>query len=209
MSRKKLLLVFFLFLSVLLLICSIYYYALLHQTTRQHWLATGTYVTYEQFLVWNNQNETQYMTWNVTRLGDSADLYLVSHGVNVTNRSVAIVTGEANWTIDTSTREVLSSSDSNYVGKKWPFWLQTDLRIGSSVDTWYGVNTVSRSETINVLGQQRDCWIVDYDWATSTMRRWYDKSSGVCLKIHVVLHQQNITITTTETAVSTNIDLKQ
>lgn len=99
----------------------------------------------------------------MTRLGESADLYLISHGVNVTSGSVAIVTGEANWTIDTSTREVLSSSDSNYVGKKWPFWLQTDLRIGSSVDIWYGVNTVSRSETINVPGKQRDCWILEYD----------------------------------------------
>jgi hypothetical protein len=167
-------------------------------------------MTYEQVFMWNDQNETEYMTWNVTELRDNmVDLYLVSHGVNVTDGKVAIIEGEANWTMDAVTREVSSSSDSSYVGQKCPFWIPTDLRIGSSVDILYGANTIRRSESINVLGQQRDCWILEYDWSTASMKRWYDKSSGICLRILVVLYRQDITVTTTETAVSTNIGLWQ
>jgi hypothetical protein len=148
-----------------------------------------------------------YMTWNVTGLRNNvANLSLVSHGLNVTGGNVAIVMGHANWTVDAETRNVLNCSDSGYVGKKWAFWIPTNLGIGSSVDTFYGTSTIGWSDWINVLGQQRDCWIVRYNWATSNMTRWYDKSSGLCLKILVVL-QHGVTITTTETATSTSISL--
>ena len=208
MNRRRLLLICLLLISVLCVTIAVYYIAQSPEKAKPYWLASGSYMTYEQVFMWNNQNETEYMTWNVTELrDDTADLYLVSHGVNVTDGNVAIIEGEAHWTIDAVTREVSSSSDSSYVGQKCPFWIPTDLRTGSSVDILYGANTIRRSESINVLGQQRDCWILEYDWSTASMKRWYDKSSGICLRILVVLYRQDITVKTTETAVSTNIGL--
>jgi len=210
MNRRRLLLICLLLISVLCVTIAVYYVTQSREKAKPYWLASGSYVTYEQVFMWNNQNETEYMTWNVTKLGDNtADLYLVSHGVNVTDGNVAIIEGEANWTVNAVTREVSSSSDSSYVGQKCPFWIPMDLRIGSSVDILYGTNTIRRSESISVLGQQRDCWILEYDWSTASMKRWYDKSSGICLRILVVLYRQDITVTTTETAVSTNIGLTQ
>ncbi len=94
------------------------------------------------------------------------------------------------------------------MGEKCPFWIEKDVTVGSTIDTFYGVNTISRSESIFVLGKQRDCWVVEYQWATSTMTRWYDKSSGIVLKIQVVLYRQDVTIQITETAVQCNIDLE-
>lgn len=193
MNRKRLLLICLLFLSVSFVTFAVYYCTHSRETTKPYWLVAEGYVTYEQVFVWGNHNETEYMTWNMTRLrDDTADLYLVSHGVNVTGGNVAIVTGEANWTISTVTREVLISSDPSYVGQKWAFWIPTDVRVGSSVDILYGTNTISGSEPINVLGQQRDCWVLEYNWATANMKRWYDKSSGICLKILVVLHSKTL-----------------
>jgi len=210
MNRKRLLLICLLLLSVSFVTIAVYSYVQSHETAKPYWLVSGGYMTYEQVLVWDNHNDTEYMTWNVTRLGDtSADVDVVSHGVNVTDGNVAIVKGEVDSTINTVTHDVLSSSDPTYVGQKWAFWIPTDVKVGSPVDILYGANTVSRSESINALGQERDCWVLEYNWATANMKRWYDKSSGICLKILVTLYQQNITITTTETAVSTNMSLKK
>jgi hypothetical protein len=76
------------------------------------------------------------------------------------------------------------------------------------VETLYGIKPISKSKSIQVLGQQRDCWVIEYQWATSTMKRWYDKSSGIVLKIQVILYRQDVTIEITETAVQTNINLQ-
>ena len=149
------------------------------------------------------------MTWNITKLTDDfADLHVTSHGVNVTEGDVVITLGEANWTINVVTREIVNSSDPNYIGERCPFWIETSVAIGSTVDILYGINIISKSEQINVLGQQRDCWVVEYNWTTTILKRWYDKSSGIVLKIHVILYRQDITIEITETVVSTNVDLR-
>ena len=178
------------------------------EAAKSSWLKLDKYMTYEQFFVWPGHNETEYMTWNINKLGDNfADLHLVSHGVNVTEGNVALTTGEVNWTINTVTREIVNASDTEYIGEKWPFWIETNVTTGSTIDIFYGINAISESEQILVLGQQRDCWVVEYNWTTASMKRWYDKSSGICLKIHVVLYRQGIVIDITETAVSTNVDL--
>jgi hypothetical protein len=205
---RRLLLICLLFLSVLFVTVAAYYFTQSPESSKPYWLMFGNYMTYEQAFTWNDSSRTEYMTWNVTGLtNDTTDIYLVSHGVNVNAGNVTIVMGEANWTINTMSREVLASSTPDYIGQKWAFWIPTDVKVGSTVDIWYGANTVSASESINVLGQQRDCWVLEYNWPTSSMKRWYDKSSGICLKILVVLNQQNVIITTTETAMSTNINL--
>lgn len=209
MKRKRLLLIAVLMVFFVSLTVGVYYYVQLQTVAKPSWLKLDAYMTYEQVFVWNEQYKTEYMTWNVTGLsGDFVDLHLVSHGVNVTGGDVVITLGEADWTMNAFTREIVSSSDLNYFGKKGPFWIQTGVRIGSTVDIFYGVNTISKSESIDVLGRQRDCWVLEYDWATADMKRWYDKSSGICLKIYVVLYREGVTITITETAVMTNIDLK-
>ena len=209
MNRKILLLIAVLLIISVSLTLGFYLYMRFQEVARPSWLKLGTYMTYEQFFVWTGHNETEYMIWNITKLRDDfADLHLISHGVNVTEGDVVITLGEDNWTINVVTREIVNSSDPNYIGEKCPFWIETDVTIGSTVNILYGTSIISKSEPIDVLGQQRDCWVVEYNWATASMERWYDKSSGICLKIHVVLYRQDITIEITETAVLTNVDLE-
>jgi hypothetical protein len=150
------------------------------------------------------------MTWNITKLQDNfADLQLISYGVqvNASDNSVTMSVGEANWTLNVFDREIANSTDSSYVGYKCPFWTESNVGIGSTVGSIYGETTIIRNETINVLGQQRDCWVTQQNWPTSSMTRWYDKSTGIVLMIHVVLHQSGVTIDVTETGMQTNIDL--
>jgi len=209
MNRKILLLITVLLIIGVSLTIWVYFYMRFQEVAKPSWLKSGTYMTYEQFFVWTGHNETEYMTWNVTKLRDDfADLHVISHGVNVTEGDVVITLGEANWMINLVTREIVNSSDPNYIGEKCPFWIGTDVTIGSTVDILYGISVISKSEQIYVLEQQRDCWVVEYDWTTASLERWYDMSSGICLKIHVVLHRQGISIEITETAVLTNVDLE-
>jgi hypothetical protein len=211
MKRKMLLLIAAFLVIVVSLTLMVYFYMRFQDVANQSWLKSGTYMVYEQFFVWNGNTETDYMIWNVTELeGDFADLSLTSHGVNVTARSVELTLGEASFTIEVITGEVIDCSDpySYYVGEKWPFWIGTNVTLGSTIDVWYGTNVIGKNETIYVLGKQRECWVAEYNWTTASMKRWYDKSSGICLKIHVVLHEQNVIIQITETAVLTNIDFQ-
>lgn len=210
MSRKVLLLFVVFLVVVVSLTFMVYFYVRLQEVSRQYWLKSGTYMVYEQFFVWNGRTKADYMTWNITKLeADFADVSLTSHGVNVTAGNVELTLGEANMTIDAVTREVVNCSNLDYyIGEKWPFWIETNVTTGSSIDIWYGVNVISRNETICVLGKQRDCWVVEYNWGADSMKRWFDKSSGILLKIHNILQRQGITIVITETAVLTNIDLE-
>jgi hypothetical protein len=208
MNRKMVLLVVA---SIIIVssIVGVYLLTQVRQATELSWLKSGAFVTYEQFFEWTGNNATEYMTWNITKLeNDSADMYLISHGVDTSSGNVVIVTGEVNWTLNATTREILSASDSSCIGEKNPFWIEKNVTTGSTIDILYGSNIINKSESIHVLGQQRDCWVVEYQWSTSTMKRWYDKPSGICLKIQVVLYRQDVTIEITETAVQTNINLE-
>jgi len=209
MNRRMVLLIVA---SVIVIVSStvgVYLLTRVQEATKPPWLKVGAFVTYEQFFVWTGNNATEYMTWNITRLeNDYADLHLISHGVDTPGGNVIITTGEVNWTLNAATREILSASDSNYVGEKNPFWIEKVVTTGYTIDILYGANTISKSESVNVLGQQRDCWVVEYQWPTSTLKRWYDKPSGIVLKIQVVLYRQDLTIEITETALQTNVDLE-
>lgn len=209
MNRKMVLLISLFLVIVVSLTLTFYFYMRFQEATGQSWLKSGTYMTYEQFFVWNGHSKTDYMTWNITKLeGDFANLSLTSHGANVTEGNVELTLGEANLTINAATRKVVNCSDAIYIGDKWPFWIETNITQGSTIDIWYGKNFISKNDTIYVLGKQRDCWIVEYNWTKASMKRWFDKSSGICLKIHVVLYEQDIIIQITETAVLTNVDLE-
>jgi len=110
-------------------------------------------------------------------------------------------------TVNVETRNIVSSSEPNLIGLKWPFWVETNINLGSEVNTYFGVATVSRSEVISVLGQERDTWVTEYSWPTSSMIRWYDKASGIVLKIDVALQRAGVQVQITETAKSTNVNL--
>jgi len=208
MNRKTVLMTSISLVFVVSLALAVYWYIRFQEVTKSSWLRSGTYVVYEQFFAWNGHSGTEYMTWNITRLQDAfADLYLISHGVNMTEGNVESTFGEANFTINVFDREIANCSDAYYIGEKWPFWIETNVTMGSTIDIFYGTNVITNSQLIYVLGQQRDCWVVEYNWTTSSMKRWYEKSSGICLKIHVILNHQGIRIQITETAVASNIDL--
>jgi len=207
--RQRVLAVALVLVVVSVLTVAIYWHSSLRSLDKPAWLELGSFMVYEQVIAWEGHQQVENMTWLIAKLEDeTANVHLVSHGIDTSSGDVVITAGEANWTINTISREILNSTDHYYDGKKFPFWIEKDVGVGSSVDILYGINTISDSEYIFVLGMQRDCWVVEYNWPTSTMKRWYDKSSGIVLKIQVVLDRQDVTVEITETAIQTNISLQ-
>lgn len=195
--------------AVSVLTAAIYWYSNLRSLKKPAWLESDSFMVYEQAITWADQQQVENMTWVIIKLeDDTAIVHLISHGVDTSSGNVVITTGEANWTINAISREILNSSEHDCEGEKNPFWIEKDVGVGSSVDILYGINTISGNESISVLGMQRDCWVIEYKWSTSAMKRWYDKSSGIVLKIQVVLYRQDITVEITETAIQTNINLQ-
>jgi len=175
---------------------------------KPNWLANGLYVTYEQFFVWADHSETANMTWRIIRIeGDHIDIRVTSYTLNASDGALNIIPISSNFTINSDTREILSSSEPTTIGSKWFFWIETDVTLGSNVDTGFGVASISGSEVMSFLGQQRDTWVVEYNWPTSYMKRWYDKASGIVLKIYVVMQRASTQVQVTETARWTNINL--
>jgi hypothetical protein len=208
MDRKRLLSITFFSILIIALTTTIIYYMRVQETSKPSWLKSDSFILYEQVFVWNDESYNKSVSWNVTRLnGDSLDLYTMSHSVNTTGGDVVITPVEGNWTVNAFTREILVSSNSYDIGTKVPYWIPTNVREGSAVDTMYGAGRISGSATVFVFGHQRDCWVLEYSWLSKSMIRWYDKSSGVCLKVYTILTQLDVTVEITQTAVDTNIDL--
>lgn len=210
MQRRQLWLITIGLLIIALTTVAFYLHERFQEVVEESWVRHGAHVIYEQVFVWNGNTEIEYMIWNISQCCDEfIEISLMSHGVNVTDKNVELTIGEANLTVNTATREVVNGSGSiaYYVGDKWPFWIETNVTIGSTIDIWYGATAVIKNESIYVLGQQRNCWVIQYNWQSGIMKRWYDISSGILLKIHNVLYREDITMVVTETAVKTNIDL--
>lgn len=172
------------------------------------WLTNGLYMTYEQLFVWSGFSETRNMTWRMTKVeGSLADIRLTSYTINSSDSTLYLISVSSNFTVNVDTRNITASSDRNLIGGKWPFWIETTVNFGSQAETYFGVATISGSELIPVLGQQRGTWTTQQTWPTSSMKRWYDVASGIVLKMHVTIQRGNTQITVAETAKWTNINL--
>jgi hypothetical protein len=209
MNRKTMLVTAVSLITIIILIIGTHVFIQPKGTPKLSWLKSGDYVTYEQdFVLAAYIRKTEFMTWNITKLHDDlADLHLVSYNatVNPSNKGITISVNEANWTLNVLNREITNSPDSSYIGYKCPFWIESSVGIGSTIDSLYGQTAITRNETINVLGLQRACWVTEQNSPASNMTRWYDKPTGIVLMIHIVLHQSDVTIEITETAMQTNV----
>jgi hypothetical protein len=175
---------------------------------KPNWLTTGSYLTYEQTFDWTGHDESHNMTWQVTKIeGNSAYVNITSYTFNSGDSALTLIEVTSSFTVNTETRNITASSLEPLTGLKWPFWIETNLTLGSEADTYLYNAVITGSALISVLGQQRDTWITQYNWPTSSMMRWYDEASGIVLKIYTTLQRNGLQIQITETAESTNVSL--
>lgn len=174
------------------------------------WIGTSSYVKYDQLFAWNGSSKTESMIWNITALSKGlAELRITSYSYNVTNGQVNVFPVKDVWNVNTDTRNITESS-TGVTGLKNPFWIETGVSVGSTVDAYFGTTAVIQGpETIQVLGQNVSCWTVSLTWPGSTMQRWYDPATGIVLRIDTTTYlpssQGGINMNVRETAVASNI----
>ena len=208
MSRNKLIVLAIV--CIVVLVASFAIYSQLPQQPKNSWLASGDFVVYQQNFAWTNGNATTYMFWNVTGLdGTTADIQLVSHGINTSNGTVSIPSTEINLKVDIKTRQVLDSSIQQSempLGSEFPFWIPASVKVGDPIRTSYGYSTISPSQTLQIMSQNRDCWVVAYAFSSgNNMNRYYDTLTGICLLIQSHILSNDVSVAVNETAVQSNI----
>jgi len=173
-----------------------------------HWLVAGAYVRYNQVFRWDDRNVTRQMLWNVTGVLDNlASVKTTSYSFNVTKGQVVFFPVAAWWKVDAASREIIEvESGDNVTGHLMPFWMDPNASVGSKVDAYFGTYaSVNGAQTIEALGSSRDCPNVILQWPSATMQRWYDKSTGIVLRIQTSMVMDGVPVNVTETAVQSNI----
>jgi len=186
----------------------------LMQQPKKSWLAVNDFVVYKQDFAWAegsvDQSAVRYMFWNITDInGDIADVQLLSHGVQISNSRLTVTETEIYLKVNVNTRQVVESqSQSNEmpVGSEFPFWIPKSVKAGDPIQTSYGGSTISPSQTLQIMGQSRDCWLVAYTFNSgNNMNRYYDAATGICLLIQSHIYSNGVSVAVNETAVETNI----
>lgn len=208
MGKKRLLLSATI--CIVIVVASLAIYFQFSQQSKSSWLALHDFVVYQQNFQWTNGNATECMVWNVTALnGDTADIQLSSHGVQITNGLVNIPSAELNLKVNVKTREIIETSDQSGempVGSLFPFWIPQSVKVGDAIQTSYGDSTISPIQTLQIMGQSHDCWLVAYAYnAGNNMNRYYDTATGICLLIQSHIFRDDVSVSVNETAIQTNI----
>ena len=208
MTKKKLILLAIVCIAILIISLVVYFQ--LTKSQENSWLAVNDFVVYQQNFAWGSGNATEYMFWNVTALnGNTADIQLSSHGLHVTNGTVNIPSAEVNLKVNIDTRQVVETSDQTGempVGAIFPLWIPQSAKEGDSIQTSYGDSTISPSQTMQVMGQSHDCWLVAYHYsAGNDMNRYYDTITGICLVIQTHILSNGVSVSVNETVTQANI----
>lgn len=176
----------------------------------------GNYVQYEQQF---STGESYELFWNITHVNASmVGIIIRSHGIqrNQTSREVSIVPGGGYMLIDKETWTILQVIIGNVtqkigdpIGKKVPFWIPVSVNETTPINTMYDKHVIPTSESLNLsyFDTSRKCWVTNNIYSeTASMQRWYDKKTGIVLKIKTEIKFGSSKISILETINATNVE---
>jgi thermitase len=83
--------------------------------------------------------------------------------------------------VNTMTR--LVESGNIWTGWWYPGWIETDMNIGSTINLMDGTATVNGTRMLVVGPRAIDCWEIPYSMYGYPYTFWYDKASGLWIKM--------------------------
>ncbi len=175
----------------------------------------GVFAQYTQTF---SLGEIYGLYWQVHSVNRSGvELLTRSHGLyyNSTGGEFQIVRGGGTMFIDGETWVIIQMSDSNGsamsgppVGEMSAFWISTEVNESSVIHNTYDqfVHPTSGVLELDCLMQPRECWITDNIYRNGTdMKRWYDKSTGIVLRIETSITKDSEQVSILEVLNATNI----
>jgi hypothetical protein len=181
-----------------------------------NFLSQGSYAQYSQIF---STDEDSILLWNITMINESMiRITINSSGLvfNKTTEMLEMVRGggtlfvsKNSWEIVEFIHENISQTTAHPIGYKQPFWIPNNITQSIAIDTMYDLHTFpNRSEVlkINSLNIQRDCWVTYNTYGGgNSMERWYDKETGIVLKIVTVKKYLSSEVSCVELINETNL----
>jgi len=133
----------------------------------------GQYANYTFYYIDSSTGERYFWGfWNFTYLR-----YISPYQINVTMNGYWY-----GWVVvNIFTRRVESDSGIYWRGMYYPFWIETNITIGSTIKLAWGEATVVDNEVIYYNGRPIDCWELRIKYYGARAVLYYDKASGLCM----------------------------
>ena len=201
---------------VLLLILLVSNYSMsLDVAALPEYLDKGSYAQYEQRF---STGDVFELFWNITHVNTSAvGITIRSHGIqqNQTTEELLVGSGGGLMLISKNTLTIIQFISDNMtitfgypIGEKVPFWIPVPITQTTPIDTMYDLHVTPSSDSLNLscLPSIRECWVTNNVYSEeSSMERWYDKETGIVLKIQTNITLGSSNISCLETLNATNI----
>ena len=179
----------------------------------QTWWAADHQATYEQVFNYEGGEEVHNMTWTLLSVNSSHFEAEVFSWANATfiNNTLNLQLGHVTMTAERASRRIVEANVSD-LGENpyWSFWVEPNLTNNTIIRTLYDFNiTASREEDLDIMGKTWQCVVTEIDWFVFNMTRWYDKQTGLVVKIlsHDMRHAPyHLVITETLIDTTFNID---
>ena len=206
-----------LFICNLLIILSISNQTLfLSRAELPSFVIVGNYVQYEQQF---STGELYELFWNITHVNTSViGITIRSHGIqrNITSGEMTIVPGggtmiinKNTWRIDQIIIGNVTQNIGTPIGEKVPFWIPVSTNETAPIDTMYDQHVTPTAQSLNLsyFHTSRSCWVTNNIYSeTASMQRWYDKKTGIVLRIVSEIKFGVAKISVLETINATNIE---
>ncbi len=188
----------------------------LNQNSLPDSLEEGSFAQYKQEF---SSGETYELRWEIVSLdGNSFEILLRSQGLvfNTTTKAFDITLGGGTLIVDRVSLEILnayypnSTEMSGYpVGERIAFWISDTVNETSLINSMYEKDrlpTLVGPLEFICLPSARMCWMTENVYSTGNwMNRYYDRDTGIILKIETHLRTDAVEISVLETLNSTNI----
>jgi thermitase len=145
-----------------------------------------------------NPEPGQYANY-IINLYDSSGNFIGTGYWNITYESyvepykIYITIGEKSPDGSTSTGWMIVNTMDRFVesgvwaGLWYPGWVETDIDVGSTINLLYGTATVNGTKTIVASPRAIDCWEIPYIMYGITYDMYYDKQSGLWVRMEVII----------------------
>jgi thermitase len=145
-----------------------------------------------------NPEPGQYANY-IINLYDSSGNFIGTGYWNITYESyvepykIYIIIWEKSPDGSTSTGWMIVNTMDRFVesgvwaGLWYPGWVETDIDVGSTINLLYGTATVNGTKTIVASPRAIDCWEIPYIMYGITYDMYYDKQSGLWVRMEVII----------------------
>jgi len=199
-----------------LLLVNLAHYGALNQSSLPAFLEEGSFAQYKQEF---SSGETHELRWEIASfVGSSFEISIRSHGLvfNTTTKTYDITLGGGTMIVDKDSLEILNAycpngtEMSGYpVGERIAFWISDTVNETSLINSMYETDrhpTLVGPLEFDCLTSTRMCWMTENVYSSGNwMNRYYDRETGIILRIETHLRVDTVETSILETLNSTNI----